>query len=336
MRVNNWYRVKNERGLDEFATLSGLHVNPGKSHLILSKAAQVHRTRLLEGVANVGYPKVAWSQVCKPVNEGGMGVREISALNLAMISHRLWEVVIQNRDSLWVQWIYHFRLRNKTVWTVSANTNSWGWRKMLRLQVALLPHVLYHIGDGGTISLWHDPWHQMGPLILRFPTDPTLTNTSASNRLNRMISNVTGSGRRIWIMWTLHMASLLSMEGPIELNRGGFTNAAAYALFHPPSPKVGWSLLLLRPLKIPRNMFILWLAILGHLSTLDKLWLAHLDGRCTLCTGTHNKTHQHLFFDCLYSQRCITAIWRYVKFHGHVGDWRTGRCGPRDDGGENM
>ncbi|KAL0453552.1 UNVERIFIED_CONTAM: hypothetical protein Slati_1333300 [Sesamum latifolium] len=180
-----------QRGLDEFATLSGLHVNPGKSHLILSKAAQVHRTRLLEvlgfqeghlpvrylglplissrltladcrpilmkidgqirgwgglslsfvarvqliksvltaisiywvmpfilpkgiireiekrlrasllkGVANAGYPKVEWSQVCKPVNEGGMGVREIGALNLAMISRCLWEVVIRNRDSL--------------------------------------------------------------------------------------------------------------------------------------------------------------------------------------------------------------------------------------------
>ncbi|KAL0449242.1 UNVERIFIED_CONTAM: LINE-1 retrotransposable element O protein [Sesamum latifolium] len=36
------------RGLDVFATLSGLHVNPGKSHLILSKAAHVQRPRLLE------------------------------------------------------------------------------------------------------------------------------------------------------------------------------------------------------------------------------------------------------------------------------------------------
>ncbi|KAL0456737.1 UNVERIFIED_CONTAM: hypothetical protein Slati_1012900 [Sesamum latifolium] len=111
------------------------------------------RAFLWKGVSNVGYPKVAWSQVCKPVTEGGLGVREIRALNLAMMSRRLWDVVTRNKASLWVQWIYHFRLRDKTVWTVSANTDSWGWRNMIRLRNALLPHVLYHIGDGGTFSL---------------------------------------------------------------------------------------------------------------------------------------------------------------------------------------
>ncbi|KAL0461555.1 UNVERIFIED_CONTAM: hypothetical protein Slati_0043100 [Sesamum latifolium] len=120
---------------------------------------------LWKGVSNVGYPKVAWSQVCKPVTEGGMGVREIRALNLAMMSRRLWDVVTRNRASFWVQWIYHFRLHDKTVWTKSANTGSWGWRKMIRLRDASLSHVLYYIGDGGTLSLWQDPWHQLGPLI---------------------------------------------------------------------------------------------------------------------------------------------------------------------------
>ncbi|KAL0374219.1 UNVERIFIED_CONTAM: hypothetical protein Sradi_3337600 [Sesamum radiatum] len=159
-------------GLDVFATLSGLHVNPRKSHLILSKAARVQRPRLLKvfgfqedrwsdprmgraffviysmspvnqvcsngdehilgkafilpkgiireietrlreflwkGISNVGYPKGAWSQVCKPVTEGGLGMREIRALNLVMMPRRLWDVVTQNKASLWVQWIYHFR-----------------------------------------------------------------------------------------------------------------------------------------------------------------------------------------------------------------------------------
>ncbi|KAL0453924.1 UNVERIFIED_CONTAM: hypothetical protein Slati_1370500 [Sesamum latifolium] len=193
-----------QRGLDEFATISGLHVNPSKSHLILSKADHVHRPRLLEvlgfqeghlpikylglplissrltiadcrpilmktngrirgwgglslsfatrvqliksvlmamstywamtfilpkgilreiekrlraflwkGVSTVGYPKVAWSQVCKPMSEGGLGVREIRTLNIAMMSLWLWEVVTRNGASLWVQWIYNFLLRDK-------------------------------------------------------------------------------------------------------------------------------------------------------------------------------------------------------------------------------
>ncbi|KAL2240863.1 UNVERIFIED_CONTAM: hypothetical protein Sindi_0727500, partial [Sesamum indicum] len=44
----------------------------------------------------------------------------------------------------------------------------------------------------------------------------------------------------------------------------------------PPGPKVDWTSLLSGPLKIPRHMFILWLAILEKLATTDKPWLSHL------------------------------------------------------------
>ncbi|KAL0449585.1 UNVERIFIED_CONTAM: hypothetical protein Slati_1514900 [Sesamum latifolium] len=96
--------------------------------------------------------------------------------------------------------------------------------------------------------------------------------------------------------------------------RGQFDNAAAYELFHPPDPKVGRFSLFLGAFKIPRNAFILWLAIFGRLSTLDKPWLRHLDGMCILCSDEIVETHQHLFFDCQYAQRCISSIRQSVRF----------------------
>ncbi|KAK4394286.1 hypothetical protein Sango_1899400 [Sesamum angolense] len=81
------------------------------------------------------------------------------------------------------------------------------------------------------------------------------------------------------------------MEGGI------FSTKAAYTLFQPLGPKVGWSSLLLGPLKISHNIFILWLAILGRLSTMDKHWLSHLDGRCSLCNGGQLENHSHMFFN---------------------------------------
>ncbi|KAL0288814.1 UNVERIFIED_CONTAM: hypothetical protein Scaly_2718800 [Sesamum calycinum] len=47
--------------------------------------------RLWKGVAGMGYSKVAWSQVCNPVDEGGLGVRDFQSLNLALMTRRLWE-----------------------------------------------------------------------------------------------------------------------------------------------------------------------------------------------------------------------------------------------------
>ncbi|KAK4383765.1 hypothetical protein Sango_2744900 [Sesamum angolense] len=54
------------------------------------------RNFLWKGVARTGYLKVAWSQVCNPVDERGLGVRDFQSLNLALLSRRLWENIINS------------------------------------------------------------------------------------------------------------------------------------------------------------------------------------------------------------------------------------------------
>ncbi|KAL0298203.1 UNVERIFIED_CONTAM: putative ribonuclease H protein, partial [Sesamum calycinum] len=167
---------------------------------------------LWKGNSAVGYPKVAWSAVCRPVEEGGLGIRDILALNKALMSRHLWKVIQRNQSSIWVQWITHTHLRHKTVWTVDVKGGSWGWRKLLRLRSALLPYIEFKVA---AVTLW----------------------------------------------------------------RGGeFTTTVAYGIFRTPGPMVGWYPLLSGPCKIPRFSFVLWLAILGKLSTMDKPWLSHLGG----------------------------------------------------------
>ncbi|KAK4383744.1 Transposon TX1 uncharacterized protein [Sesamum angolense] len=212
------------RRLDLFASLSGLHTNPQKSHLILSKAANGVRTSLLEtlgfqegrlplrylglpliasrltmldcqpllqkidarirgwdgvslsfagrvqliksvllafevywamafllpkgvikeivkrirnflwkGNSSSGYPKVARNSVCKPIEEGGQGIRDILALNRALMSRHLWSVIKHEKESIWVEWIGHYRLRDASIWMVNAKRGAWSWRKMLEL-----------------------------------------------------------------------------------------------------------------------------------------------------------------------------------------------------------
>ncbi|KAL0431794.1 UNVERIFIED_CONTAM: hypothetical protein Sradi_0805400 [Sesamum radiatum] len=106
---------------------------------------------------------------------------------MAMIAQKLWEVVRNESRSIWVQWIYHVRLRGRTVWTASLTSGSWSWRKMLRLRAVLLPHITFRIGVGTKFSLWHDPWHQLGPLISWYPLGPNVTGTHSADRLQCMI-----------------------------------------------------------------------------------------------------------------------------------------------------
>ncbi|KAK4381010.1 Retrovirus-related Pol polyprotein from type-2 retrotransposable element R2DM [Sesamum angolense] len=128
-------------------------------------------TFLWKGTSFSGYPKVAWEAVCRPIEEGGLGIKDILALNRALMSKHLWAVIKQDRNSIWVVWIIQVRLRNCSIWKVKENKGAWGWRKMLSLRHSLMTHIHYRVGNGDSVSLWHDPWHPLGPLISRFPRD---------------------------------------------------------------------------------------------------------------------------------------------------------------------
>ncbi|KAK4394239.1 hypothetical protein Sango_1894700 [Sesamum angolense] len=110
----------------------------------------------------------------------------------------------------------------------------------------------------------------------------------------------------------------------------GFSTKAVYDIFRNHGPKVGWYSLLLGPCKIPRYSFVLWMAILDKLSTMDKTWLSHL-GVCVLC-GREMETHDHLFFRCNYSRQCIRILKGTVRFLGRTEHGQLILHGRRRDG----
>ncbi|KAL0294581.1 UNVERIFIED_CONTAM: hypothetical protein Sradi_6880800 [Sesamum radiatum] len=103
---------------------------------------------------------------------------------------------------------------------------------------------------------------------------------------------------------------------------GALTTAEGYRLFRTPRQLVGWHGLLRGPLRIPRNCFILWLAILERLSTLDRAWWLGLDSTCILCSTGEVETHSHLFFGCEYSKACLRFLEREVRFRVPRFDWQ--------------
>ncbi|KAL0420554.1 UNVERIFIED_CONTAM: hypothetical protein Slati_3078300 [Sesamum latifolium] len=184
------------------------------------------------------------------------------------MSRHLWRIISVVRTSLWVDWIFHYRLRTHSVWTVSDLTGKWGWRKLIRLRGILQQFIEYKIGSGASFSLWHDLWHELGPLILRFSMEPRHTNTRPSTFLNTVIMEGSWCWQSISNMESVEITHSLPIiyggqDRIVWTAPGGtFSPASAYAIFHPPGPTVGWSSLLLGTFKIPRHRFILWLAIL--------------------------------------------------------------------------
>ena len=63
------------------------------------------RTFLRKGNSTSGYAKVAWKDICKPVEEGGFGIKDIGVLNRALMTKKLCDVIRCDRTSIWVEWL---------------------------------------------------------------------------------------------------------------------------------------------------------------------------------------------------------------------------------------
>ncbi|KAL0292691.1 UNVERIFIED_CONTAM: Retrovirus-related Pol polyprotein from type-2 retrotransposable element R2DM [Sesamum radiatum] len=337
--------------LAEFAEMSGLHVNPNKSTIILSKAVRSERRAILDlmgfpeavlpikylgvpliasrltvadcqplidrfnnrlavfilpkavikvierrmrdflwkGVSGTGYAKVSWLQVCKSKEEGGLGIRRVLFMNQALMLRHIWRILQRDPRSIWVAWVLRYRLRNQTLWTSSVTTAPWCWRKLIKLCPLLRDGLDYRVGDGCQFKLWGDIWHPRGPLLHSFPRGPRITGLPA----DAMLQEVIQQGQWSWPALTeFDIQEIVSELPPIypnqtdeikwKHNTGMCTTAALYSLLQPTSLRVGWHHLLSGKFKIPRHGFVLWLAILERLSTMDRIWAYQANGSCAL------------------------------------------------------
>ncbi|GAV80315.1 LOW QUALITY PROTEIN: hypothetical protein CFOL_v3_23776 [Cephalotus follicularis] len=74
--------------------------------------------------------KIKWEQVCKPLKEGGLGIRSLRIWNRALLLKQVWELLL----------------------------DSWAWRQILKLRNIALDNIIYEVGRGDKFYLWHDPW----------------------------------------------------------------------------------------------------------------------------------------------------------------------------------
>ncbi|KAL2224881.1 UNVERIFIED_CONTAM: hypothetical protein Sindi_3121800 [Sesamum indicum] len=244
------------------------------------------RTFLWKGTSTSGYAKVAWKDVCKPIKEGGQGIKDIGILNRSLLAKKLCDVIRCDRTSIWVEWLKQTRLHNTSIWTINEKGGSWGWRKLLRLCSSILPMTEFLIGEGRSFYLWKDPWHHLGPLIARFPRGPSLLGLDESAKLQVVINEG---------QWQF-------MEG-MTGSTGGFQRDDPLHNFCPLGPKVGWSSVLS-----------------GEATATDKPWMTHLGG-CILCDEGAAETHTHMFFRCRYSRGCLAAIRNHIRFAWPNREW---------------
>lgn len=85
---------------------------------------------------------VAWKKICKPLQQGGLGIRSINDVAEEAIRRQVWPVA-SKKKSIWADWVYNRYIKKKSFWDIKVWSNSsWGWRGILNRRKPVLANVL--------------------------------------------------------------------------------------------------------------------------------------------------------------------------------------------------
>ena len=273
--------------------------------------------------------KVAWHSICYPLREGGLGIKNLKAWNKAAMLKHIWNLMVDKR-SLWAVWVHTVLLRHRSFWSLNIpSTTSWSWRKILQSREWCRGWFIKSIGNGLSTSLWYDYWLPDGKRLIDIYPLRVLTSTGLS--WNSMVSNIIQDGcwnfpniYELQAIWNTINFSPITAREDLCLWTGQqsreFTIKSAWELIRDKRPSNNLHHLLWFKGHIPRQSFILWLASLGRLRTMDRLHGITTNAFCILC-GLHVETHEHLFFECTYTGSVWVSVCQRANMHWPCKPW---------------
>lgn len=268
--------------------------------------------------------RVAWKDVCKPKEEGGLGIRLLEDFEIVFRLKHIWNFFAKS-GSLWVAWLKGNIFSRKSYWiTEVSNRFSKTVNSMLHLKPSIVEFLRCDVGDGEAASFWYDSWTDFGQLI-------TFLGTAGPRQLRiRQDARVVEASRNEnWILpgarsdnIQAFMAALTATEVP-SMGRGddtflwrnasgsfapSFSSKDTWEQVRVHSPLVSWTDVIWFKEYVPRFSLITWLGLLARLPTRDRLrrWGMNIPSSCVLCSNG-DESHDHLFFECSFSSR----IWEF-------------------------
>jgi hypothetical protein len=99
----------------------------------------------------------SWDDICKPTEQGGLGVRDMEMINKSLIIHAAWKVANNNNHFLLaiLKAKYH---PNDSFWKApNTGSRSIFWSSIMQVKDLLDNNSIYQIHAGNS-SIWSSPW----------------------------------------------------------------------------------------------------------------------------------------------------------------------------------
>ena len=115
---------------------------------------------------------VNWSIVCMEKKDGGLGIKNLSRLNKALLGKWCWRFASE-QDSLWKQVIVRKFGEEEGCWCSGASKESHGvglWKAIRNGWMEFSKRVAFKVGGGRRVRFWKDRWCGEDSLEEAFPS----------------------------------------------------------------------------------------------------------------------------------------------------------------------
>lgn len=258
-----------------------------------------------------------------------MGSRNLSIWNQVLCLKFIW-ILLSSSTSLWAEWHRNMQLNDKSFWSIKpAQTNSWAWKRLLKIRHLAIQFCKSKIGNGMKTSFWYDVWTPLGQLITFIgPLGPRAL------RLDKDVVVSDAVNGETWILphprsqqeVTLH-SHLTTISLPLNLDcvdadkwiAGDsplcyFSSSHTWEAMRPRQEVQPWHDVVWFKGTIPKHGFNMWITNYDRLPTKNRLaaWGLPVSPTCPLC-AREPETRDHLLLSCSYS----LAVWAEVFIRCH-------------------
>lgn len=112
------------------------------------------------------YHLVKWATVCRPKNQGGLGILNSKLMNVALLTKWIWKLS-QNASGLWVDLLKAKYFPNGNFFKATQRGSTF-WNGIQAVKPAFALGAQFHVQNRKSKRLWLDSWLGSEPLWMEF------------------------------------------------------------------------------------------------------------------------------------------------------------------------
>src|SRR3989337_3230430 len=116
------------------------------------------------------YRLARWDIICRPKDQGGLGIENLEIKNKCLMSKWLYRLETEP-EGMWAQILRNKYLQTKTLSQVTVRpTDSPFWKGLMKVKQSMFNRTKFLIGDGTSTRFWEDTWLGEIPLSIQYPS----------------------------------------------------------------------------------------------------------------------------------------------------------------------